>query len=233
MCSYFVSVIVAASGNSTRMGGDAKIFKKILGVPTIVYTLVAINKSKHVNEIIIACKDEQRNELRTLIDKNKIQKFKNFATGGATRQQSILAGLQKTSKKATHIATHDAARPLVTELVINEVILDSFKTAASATGVPLKDTIKLVDTQKNIVNTVDRTSLWQVHTPQVFEKNLYEKAMKNALNCKKDYTDDCQLIEAYGHKVHMVMGSYSNLKLTTPDDIAIFDAILSQRKHCF
>lgn len=231
MGSQFVSVIVAASGNSTRMGGGAKIFKKILGKPAIAYTLAALNNSKYVDEIIIASKDEQQSELKSIIKENSIHKFKGFATGGVTRQQSVLSGLKKVSKEATHIATHDAARILATESVIDEVICDGIRTGASATGVPMKDTIKLVDVQNNIVNTVDRTYLWHVHTPQVFEKSLYENALKMAVEHGKDYTDDCQLIEAFGRKVHMVMGSYSNLKLTTPDDIPIFEAILSQRKN--
>lgn len=231
MKKVFVSAVIVAAGNSTRMGtGAPKIFENVLGVPSLSYTLNAFNNADLVNEIIIVCKPEHREKISKIIKDNNILKFKCFADGGASRQASVFSGVKKINTATTHIAVHDAARILVTENIINDVIIDSIKSGASSVGVPMKDTIKVVDGDCFIENTLDRSFLWNVQTPQVFFKNLYIDAMKQAINLNKDYTDDCQLIENYGGKVHMIMGSYSNLKLTTIDDIPIFEAILKRRK---
>lgn len=230
MKSRFVSAIIVAAGNSTRMGtGRPKIFENILGLPAIAYSLMMFNRAQFIDEIIVVCKDEHEQKIMDLIEAHNIDKFKDFASGGSSRQQSVFSGVKKINQKTTHIAIHDAARILVTEETINDVIQDSFETRASATGIPMKDTVKLVNDKSFVVKTVDRSNLWCVHTPQVFEKELYFNAMSSAINANKDYTDDCQLIENYeDNKVHMIMGSYSNLKLTTPDDIPIFESILKK-----
>lgn len=226
----FVSAIIVAAGNSTRMGtGRPKIFEDILGLPALVYTLKAFEDSELINEIIIVCKDEHSEKIKQLTEIFKISKFKKFATGGTTRQKSVFSGLSKISDESTHVAIHDAARLLVTKDIIDEVVKVAYIKGACATGVPVKDTIKFVDEDGNIINTVDRSHLWSVHTPQVFEKGLYLKAFEYARDNQKDYTDDCQLIENYGQKVQMILGSYSNLKLTTVDDIPIFEEILKRR----
>lgn len=230
MKSNFVSAIMVAAGNSTRMGtGVPKIFENILSRPALNYTLEVLNRAKLVDEIIIVCKDEHRAKILSLIEENKINKFKGFATGGNSRQQSVFSGLTQISSHTTHVAIHDAARILITDDIVDNVITDAFETKASAVGTPMKDTIKLVDNNSFIVNTVDRSKLWNIQTPQVFEKNLYLSAMESAISAGKDYTDDCQLVENFGKNVHAIMGSYSNLKLTTADDIPIFEAILKKR----
>lgn len=226
----FISAIIVAAGNSTRMGtGKPKIFENILGLPALVYTLMPFEESESINEIIIVCKNEHREKIKELIDKFKISKFKKFAVGGTTRQKSVYSGLNKIDEKSTHVAIHDAARLLITRDIIDDVVKVACKTGSCATGVPVKDTIKFVDENSNILSTVDRSNLWSVHTPQIFEKNLYIKAFKQATDNQKDYTDDCQLIESYGRNVQMIFGSYSNLKLTTIDDIPIFEEILKRR----
>ncbi len=228
MKNHFVSAVITSAGNSTRMGTD-KIFLQLNGKPAISYTLNAFEKAKTVDEIIVVCKDEHRNQIENVVKRYNINKFAGFAMGGATRQNSVFAGITRCDKKATHYAIHDAARCLITSEEIDSVILDAFTHKASTLGVPCKDTIKVINSENFVVRTPDRSTLWAIQTPQVFEKELYLAAMEVAQRYGKDYTDDCQLVEHMGKIVHVVRGNYSNFKLTTPDDVSVFKNILKLR----
>ena len=124
---------------------------------------------------------------------------------------------------------HDGARPLITWELIEKVTADAFTYGAAALGVPVKDTIKVINAQGFATSTPDRSTLWAVQTPQVFEKTSYLSAVKQAVQQGADYTDDCQLIEQLGKQVHLCMGSYENIKLTTKEDLIVAQAILNQR----
>ncbi len=228
MKNQFISAIITAAGNSTRMGSD-KIFLQLNEKPAIEYTLEAFEQADIVDEIIIVCKNEHRDKIQTIVEKCDIKKFTNFAEGSSTRQGSVFSGVKVCSRAVTHYAVHDAARCLITPEEINMVVEDAISHGASALGVPCKDTIKIVDEANIVVSTPIRSTLRAIQTPQVFEKNLYVVAMELALKNKEDYTDDCQLIEHMGHKVRIITGKYSNLKLTTPDDVAVFENVLRLR----
>ncbi len=129
------------------------------------------------------------------------------------------------------VAVHDGARPLVRPEEIDACVADARQWGASALAVPVKDTIKLADGSGFIASTPDRNLLWAVQTPQVFQRELYEDAMHRAEAEGVDYTDDCQLLEHVGVKVHLCRGSYENLKLTTRDDIVSAEAILRRREE--
>ena len=224
---YFTSAIIVAAGNSRRMGkNQSKIFEMLLKKPAISYTLKAFQESDLVNEIIIVCKEKDIDNLHYIVNQNHISKFKLFALGGSSRQKSAFSGINKANKEATHFAIHDAARVLVTKEIIDKTIKKAFKTKAAIAGIPLKDTVKYIDDNGQVISTPDRSKLWCAQTPQVFEKYLYIDAMKKAIKFKQDFTDDSQLIESCGKKVYMVMGNYKNIKLTTPEDIIIFENIL-------
>lgn len=229
MKNNFTSAVIVAAGNSSRMGKN-KIFLELLNTPVIAYTLKAFEESNLINEIIVVCKELDKDNIYNIIKKHNISKFKCFALGGSSRQDSVFSGINKSDKNTSHYVIHDAARCLITPEEINKVILDSFTHQASTLGVPCKDTIKILDNNNFVVNTPDRNSLWAIQTPQVFEKNLYINAVNNAINNKNNYTDDCQLIENLGVPVHIIQGNYTNLKLTTPDDIIIFENILNVRE---
>lgn len=224
----FVSAIITAAGNSTRMGKD-KIFLQLNGNLAVAYTLEAFERADTVDEIIIVCKNEHRPQIKSIINECCIKKFVKFAQGSSTRQGSVFSGIKACNAAATHYAIHDAARCLITSEEINMVVADAWTYNASALGVPCKDTIKIVDEENVVVGTPARSTLRAIQTPQVFDKNLYLAAMKLALKDNENYTDDCQLVEHMGQKVHIATGNYSNLKLTTPDDIAIFENILRLR----
>lgn len=228
MKNKYVSAIIVAAGNSTRMGKD-KIFIDLNSIPVIAHTLLAFQNADVIGEIIIVCKNDDIKKLEDIINKYSINKFKRFALGGSTRQESVFSGIKKCDEKTSYYAIHDAARCLITSDEINNVVYDSFHYKASSLGVPCKDTLKILNDNNIVVSTPARSSLWAIQTPQVFEKNLYQDAMHFALKTNQNYTDDCQLIENYRQPVHIVTGNYSNLKITTPDDIVIFENILNLR----
>lgn len=221
-----VSVIIAASGKSTRMCGIDKKLLSLDGIPVIIRSIMAFDAIEDVSEIIVVTSSESISEIRELIGcysfKNKIL----VTEGGSTRQQSVFNGFKKISENCDFIAVHDGARPLVSSKLINSVFADALKYKASTLGVPVKDTIKEID-GGFISGTPERSRLFITQTPQVFEKDLYEKGVENAISNNFDFTDDCQLIEAIGAKVFMTVGEYSNIKITTPEDIKLAELFLN------
>lgn len=227
----FVSVIIAAAGDSTRMGGKySKQFIPLLGKPAIVYTLLAFENSSVIDEIIIVCRQQDIDQMQKIAANNGISKLKACVVGGAARTESVKNGIAQISEQCTHIAIHDGARPLVTEAEINKTVLAAFDCGACSIGVPVTDTIKRISAQNVILDTPDRKTLFAVQTPQVFEKELYIRAHENADNIGSEITDDCLLVEMLGKPVSVITGEYTNIKLTTPADILYAEAILGLRE---
>ncbi len=225
----YVSAIIVAAGNSTRMGGVNKQFLLIDGVPVLIRTLQAFEDCGAVNEIVVAAREEDIPRMFSMIKEYALTKVVDIVKGGATRQESVFNAIKHTSPMSEYFAIHDGARPLVSEKIITDTVNAAFETGAAATGVRVKDTIKVVDDSGVITSTPDRNYLWAVHTPQVFERKLYLSAMENVEN-SADFTDDCRLVEEYGVKVKMTEGSYENIKITTPEDTLIAQAVLSGRE---
>lgn len=224
------SAIIVGAGSSTRMNKSvSKQLIKLNGKETILHTLLAFQKAETIDEIIVVCREQDTEIIKQLANKNNITKVKAFAKGGNTRQQSVKNGVNLVSNETDFIAIHDGARPLVTPQDINLVIDSAIKHKSSALGVYVKDTIKVVDSNGFISETPNRSSLIAIYTPQVFSLDLYKKAMKQAEECGKDYTDDCQLVESLGEKVFVTIGSPENIKLTTPEDIIIAESFLHSR----
>lgn len=227
----FVSAIIVAAGNSTRMGGRvSKQFIDLNGKPVIYYTLRAFEKCGFVNEIVVVARSQDIDLIKKLASDFNISKLKAIVPGGETRQQSVLNGIGGTSENSEYFAIHDGARPFVTEKIIEDTLFAATKYKAASTGIKVKDTIKISDDKSFISGTVDRSNLWSVHTPQIFEKELYLSAVKRSTENNMDFTDDCQLVEYIGSKVFLCEGSPLNIKLTTPDDIMIARAIVSEKE---
>ena len=205
--------------------GQSKQFLPLLGKPAIVYTLQAFEQAKSVDEIILVCRDEDKEQLNTCVHMAGITKPVIFTLGGTSRQQSVFSGVRACASQTEYIIIHDGARPLITWDLIEKVTADAFTYGAAALGVPVKDT----NAQGFATATPDRSTLWAVQTPQVFEKTSYLSAVKQAIQQEADYTDDCQLMEQLGNQVHLCMGSYENIKLTTKEDLIVAQAILNQR----
>jgi len=225
MSERFVTAVIVAAGDSTRMG--AKISKQLIplaGRPAIEYTLRAFQECPLINEIIVVARSQDINDIaHTAFSFKKVMAL---TAGGRDRAESVRKGVHAASNKATHYAIHDGARMLITSDEINRVLSVAFETGAATLGTPVTDTVKVVGENGCIVSTPDRNTLWSVQTPQVFERGLYRRAMDNAVQNGLSVTDDCAMVEAIGVPVEVVKGAYTNIKLTTPTDVVIAEALL-------
>ena len=222
------SVVIVCAGNSTRMGGVNKILlplgeRKVIGV-----TMQAFQVCDSVSEIIVVAREDDIPAIQAEAEAAGITKLAACTTGGATRQESVINGIKKISKGTDLVAVHDGARPLVKPEHIEKVIKDASVFGGATLGVPVKDTIKTVDGGL-IIDTPPRSSLYITQTPQIFKRDLYFEGIDFALEHGLDFTDDCQLVEAIGGKVAMTVGDYTNIKITTPEDIDIAEVLLRQR----
>ncbi len=226
------AAILVCAGNATRMGGIHKILHP-LGDSTVLHQVLrSFCKCKSIAGLVVICREKDILEFRSAIAEIESELTCPVAVtaGGDTRQQSVRNGVSAISFPAKYIAIHDGARPLIRPADIEKVIADARRTNAATLGVPVKDTIKVVH-GGFIDSTPERASLWQTQTPQVFRLDVYRDAMRLAAEQGKDYTDDCQLVEALGVSVMMTEGSYSNIKLTTPEDFAVAEALLLKEEQ--
>ncbi len=222
-----VSVIIAAAGSGTRMGGAAKQFLRLCGKPVIIYSMEVFDRIEAVEEIIVSVKREHMETVSEYAHEYKISKPLKLAEGGETRQQSVINALKLADEGTKLIAVHDAARPLIKEEYVRKCIRDAEVFGGAVLGVPVKDTLKTVYGGM-VADTPDRSSLYIIQTPQIFQKELYIKGVNFALRNELDFTDDCQLAEAVGGKINVSPSDYANIKLTTPEDM-VFAEILSKK----
>lgn len=220
-----IAAVIVAAGSSTRMG-TPKQFIPLNGCPLIAHTLLAFERCEIIDEIVVVARAEDHARLREIAKENGITKLTAVTSGGSTRQQSVQNGVSLCGG-AAYIAIHDGARPLVTPAIIERVVQAAGQYGAATAAVPAKDTVKLADENGMVTATPDRNTVWNVQTPQIFDRALYERALAHALQQGLDATDDCQLIEAIGHPVKLVEGSYTNIKITTPEDVPFAEELLS------
>lgn len=224
------SAIIVCAGNSTRMGGINKILMPLGNRKVIGVTMTAFQNCESISEIVVVARESDIPEIKKEAERIGITKLKDCVTGGETRQKSVINGAKCISKDSEMIAVHDGARPLVRPEHIEKVIKDAAVFGAATLGVPVKDTIKTVD-DGIIVDTPPRNSLYITQTPQVFKRSKYFEGVDFALEYGLDCTDDCQLVEAVGTKVCMTTGDYTNIKITTPEDIKIAETLLRLRQE--
>lgn len=225
MSEITVSAIIACAGSFTRMNGVNKQLLELDGIPVAVRSMLAFEQLDEVTEIIVSARENEIDEYKKLAEKHGVTKLKAVVKGGETRQQSIFSAYKEVSKETRYVAVHDGARPLVSPENIKQCIRDASIFGGAVLGVPVKDTIKNVDGGL-ITDTPDRRKLYITQTPQVFRKDIYVKGINFALSHELDFTDDCQLAEAVGAKVAMTESSYRNIKITTPEDIAVAEILL-------
>lgn len=222
------SVVIVCAGNSTRMGGVNKILLPLGERLVIGVTMQAFQACESVKEIIIVAREDDIPAIQAEAEAAGITKLAFCTKGGSTRQESVINGIRRISPETQLVAVHDGARPLVRPEHIERVIKDASVFGGATLGVPVKDTIKTVD-DGLVVDTPPRSSLYITQTPQIFKRSLYFEGVDFALEHNLDFTDDCQLVEAIGGKVAMTVGDYTNIKITTPEDIAIAEILLEQR----
>ncbi|MBR4655449.1 MAG: 2-C-methyl-D-erythritol 4-phosphate cytidylyltransferase [Oscillospiraceae bacterium] len=224
------AAVIVAAGSAKRMQGTDKIMAELCGEPLIVHTLRAFQQSEDIQEIILVTREELLEPLSELCVTKKLSKVRKICRGGETRAASVQAGLDQISKECGFVAIHDGARPLVSQQVIHDAVRKAAKFNAAAPAIPVKDTIKVV--HGGIVeSTPERSGLYAVQTPQVFALELYRAALDQAITEKKELTDDCSAAERYGINVVITPGSDENLKVTTPTDLILAEALLKGRKE--
>ena len=224
----FCSAIIVASGAARRMNGIDKIMAELDAEPVILRTVRAFQASPAIDEIVVVTRQDLLLPVSELCQRNCLSKVRLVALGGETRTQSVLAGLEHVSKRAQLVAIQDGARPLVTQAIIASAVAKAGRTGAAAPAIAVKDTIKVAK-EHVICDTPDRKTLFAVQTPQVFSKDLITVALLQAQKQNVALTDDCSAVEHLGVKVHLVPGSEENLKITTPLDLVVAQAVLDRR----
>lgn len=222
-------VVIPAAGQGKRMrAGKNKQFIKLNSLPVIVHTLMVFEKDPQCTEIVLVINEKEREEFLSLLKKYKIKKVQKLVPGGQERQYSVYNGLKAVEEDGI-ILIHDGARPFIRRETIHQLVEKAHLEGAAVVAVPVKDTVKRVRNME-VIDTVERSSLWAVQTPQAFRLSIVLKAHEAANRDQFVGTDDASLVERIGEKVCIVHGDYSNIKLTTPDDLIFARAILESER---
>jgi len=227
-----VSAVIVAAGSGVRLKSKIpKALVKINSKPLVIYSLSVLSRHPAISEIILVVSRTGIEPVSQAIKKYRIPKVKALVLGGARRQDSVFNGLAVVSADSELVLVQDAARPFIGKKVITAVIIEARKSGAAIVGVPVKNTIKsaVADRGSRVVGkTIERERLWEIQTPQVFKKELIMAAYDKF--GKQEVTDDAALIEKMGKKVSIVPGAYNNIKITTPEDLVVAEAIARKCK---
>ena len=220
---HFTAIVLSA-GKGNRMHSDIpKQYMDMLGYPVIYYALKAFEESRVDDVILVTGAEDVAFCTENIVQKYHLTKVKDVVPGGAERYLSVLEGLKK-AQNADYVLIHDGARPLISSVLINANISCVQEKEACITAVPAKDTIKVVDNKGYVADTLERSKLWQIQTPQVFEAGLIKEAYERLYNdtTAGNITDDAMVVEHYMDRtVKMTMADYKNIKVTTPEDMDI------------
>lgn len=222
------SAVIVAAGSARRMEGIDKVLAKLGELPVLVHTLYAFQDCPLVKEIVVVTREDLLTEVGRLCKEYDLNKVKKIIVGGAERINSVRAGLSEVDPEAGLVAIHDGARPLVTQKILTDTIERAAATGAAVPAIPVIDTIKRVE-DGFTVDTVDRSQLRAMQTPQIFDAGLIKAALEKALEDGENLTDDCAAVERLGMKVALTEGSRENIKITTPFDLMLGESILEAR----
>ncbi|MFC1900074.1 2-C-methyl-D-erythritol 4-phosphate cytidylyltransferase [Chloroflexota bacterium] len=221
-----VSAIIVAAGSSQRMNGMDKVFAVLGEKPVMAHVLGTFQGCSLIDSIVLVLSEESMDIGKKLVEENGYSKVTDICPGGERRQDSVAAGL-KQIEKADWVIIHDGARPLVTAELIEQGLETAQETGSAVAAVPVTDTIKMVGEDQVVQGTPPRHNLWAVQTPQVFRFDIIQKAYSQL---RYEVTDDARAVEQMGEKVKIYMGSYDNIKITTPDDLALAEILLRKKE---
>jgi 2-C-methyl-D-erythritol 4-phosphate cytidylyltransferase len=220
-----VGTVIAAGGGSRRMDGVDKIFAAVAGKPLLWHVLQVFQACDRVDQVVVVLSSASVERGLRLVKDGGFSKVTAVCAGGRRRQDSVAEGLKRLDR-CDWVLVHDGARPCLTVDLIERGLEEARQTGAAIAAVPLKETVKVVDAEGLIQSTPRRESLWAAQTPQVFRFDLLAEAYRKTT---QEVTDDASLVEASGHKVRVYMGLYDNMKVTTPEDLALAETILRMR----
>lgn len=234
-----IAVIVPAAGTGSRFvnsGRRDKLFAPLCGRPLLSHTLVALQAVSDIRWIIVATRKNSVRKIDQLLKRYKISKALPVCEGGVTRAESVAKAFEQIPEAARWVMVHDGARPCISKKLIHSAILTARKFGAAVSATPAAMTIKRVDKQHRVCETLDRRQLCLVQTPQIFRKEWFDKALQSAngrikqnTGRRDEFPDDAAIIEQAGYKVHIVPGDPLNIKVTTQEDIVLAESILRMR----
>jgi len=220
-----VTAIILVAGNSTRFGKNRnKNFEIINGKAVVEYSINAFDKNKYVDNIIVAIKESEMQEVKSIISKESLTKTINIVLGGNNRKESVYNCIKATNSDIVII--HDGARPLIKQEYISNCIENMKEFNGVTIGIKSKDTIKVTNKDNIVINTTNRENTWLIQTPQCFNRSILLKMHEKYEN--EDVTDDCSLLEKDEYKIKIIPGDYSNIKITTSEDLDIVKKLLRQ-----
>ncbi len=216
-----VGAIIAAAGSSHRMDGADKVFALLGGEPVLARVADVFQRCNSIGQIVVVLSEQNLERGKQLVIEQGWSKIIDVCVGGRRRQDSVAAGLRRLSN-CDWVVIHDGSRPLVTVDLINRGLEAAKETSAAVAAVPVTDTIKLVGDDRIVHQTPPRQNLWAVQTPQVFRTDIITEAYSRA---NGEVTDDASLVEQLDYRVKIYMGSYDNIKITTPDDLILAEVL--------
>ena len=228
----WISAIVPAGGRGVRMGSDVpKQFLTLGDVPLLVHALQPFESCSIISEIVLVVPEDDCAYCHDhIVPIYGLKKISRVVGGGRRRQDSVLNGVQVTNPTSDIVVVHDAVRPFVTERMIADVVKAARKHGAAIVAIPLRDTVKRVNFDGLIEETLSREKLWAAQTPQAFQRDILLRAHEQGETDGVDATDDAFLVERMGLSVSVVQGSFHNIKVTRPEDLQMGQAILSDNR---
>ena len=227
----YCAALVPAAGRSRRMGGADKLTALLGGEPVLHRTLWALDNARLVDEIVVAASPDRLEEIAALCVRAGVKKPLRVVEGGDSRAQSVLMAALAASDQCELLAVHDGARPLIRGEQVDDMVRLGQKTYAAAPALPVTDTVKVADTAGVVQSTPDRSSLYAVQTPQVFQANLLKAALQSAVEAGAEITDDCSTVERLGKTVYLAPGWRENIKITTQEDLMLAETFLRGREN--
>jgi 2-C-methyl-D-erythritol 4-phosphate cytidylyltransferase len=222
------SAVIVAAGSSRRMKGVDKLYVDLGGKPLLARTLQAFDECDLISEIVLVVSADKKGTAARLCSDYPVSKLSSIVTGGSTRAESSNIGVKAVSKRSDLIAIHDGARPLVTQQVIKTAIESAAVSGTGVPALPVSSTLKKVESG-TVASAVDRTGVFEIQTPQVFQADLIRSALKGAADCGCEITDDSSAAEMAGIPINITQGSPENIKITTPGDLEFAELILRGR----
>lgn len=223
------AAVIVAAGKGKRMGTEiSKQFLPLRGKEILAHTVEKFEHAENIRDIVLVTGQDSLQDVQDMVQEYGWQKIISVVAGGKERQDSVWNGLLAVSEDTEIVLIHDGVRPFVTEDILNLSIETAVEMGGCVAGVPAKDTIKVCNSENISVDTPDRSTLWQIQTPQTFQKERIVKAYKQAKDAGFIGTDDASLAEYSGYPVKVIMGSYRNIKITTQEDLLIGEAFLKE-----
>ncbi|MBR4284264.1 MAG: 2-C-methyl-D-erythritol 4-phosphate cytidylyltransferase [Anaerotignum sp.] len=225
------TAVIVAAGKGRRMGTEvSKQFLPLGGKEILAHSVEKFEKADNIRNIVLVTGEDSLQDVRDMAQEYGWKKITSVVAGGKERQDSVWNGLQAVSSDTEIVLIHDGVRPFVTEGILNHSIETAVEMGGCVAGVPAKDTIKVCNNENIAIATPDRSTLWQVQTPQTFQKELIIQAYQKAKAEGFVGTDDASLAEYSGCPVKVIMGSYRNIKITTKEDLLIGEAFLKEEQ---